>query len=54
MYEISYFVTTSAKYWHKPIFGDGPYNNQGGAAIFLKKRVCFPTGSKKIKCLQRS
>ena len=34
---------------------DGPFDIQGGGAgIFLKKIVCFPTGAKKIKCLQRS
>ena len=35
---------------------DGPFDIRGGgggAAIFLKKIVCFPTGAKKIKCLQR-
>ena len=27
---------------------DGPFIIQGGAGIFLKKIVCFPTGEKKI------
>ena len=37
-------------------FRDGPFDIQGGgrAGIFLKKIVCFPTGAKKIKCLQQS
>ena len=34
---------------------DGPFDIKGGGAgIFLKKIVRFPTGAKKIKFLQRS
>ena len=35
---------------------DGPFDIQGGGGLVfvLKEIVCFPTGAKKIKCLQRS
>ena len=34
---------------------DGPFDFRGGGAgIFLKKIVRFPSGGKKIKCLQQS
>ena len=33
---------------------DGPFDMQGGGWDFYEKIVCFPTGAKKVKYLQRS
>ena len=34
---------------------DGQFDIQGASGIFLKQiAICFPTGTKNIKCLQRS
>ena len=32
---------------HQGVLRDGPFDIQGGAGIFLKKIVCFPTRAKK-------